>query len=344
MTTQPAIVSATVIHVRSRGRDHAARRTRGAAARRLKKTLERAYAKVPHYRRKFDAAGVKPAASESLADLARFPFTLKTDLRDNYPFGMFAVPRDEVLRLHASSGTTGRPTVVGYTQRRSRSVGRPDGALRWPASARGPATSSTTPMAMACSPAGSALHYGAERLGCTVVPLSGGGTERQVTLMQDFGATCSARRRPMRSTSPRSPRRMGVDIAQAAAALRRVRGRAVERSHAPRPRGAARHQGGGHLRPVGDHRAGRRLRMRRGAERPAWLGGPFPVRSHRSRQLQPLPMGEHRRTRHHDADQRSAADGALSHARHHPAVRRALRLRAHPSAASCGSPAATTTC
>jgi len=84
---------------------------------RLKKTLERAYARVPHFRKAFDAARVTADSVKSLDDLRRFPFTLKTDLRDNYPFGMFAVPREQVLRVHASSGTTGRPTVVGYTRR-----------------------------------------------------------------------------------------------------------------------------------------------------------------------------------------------------------------------------------
>src|SRR5450631_3897450 len=83
---------------------------------RLKTTLDLAYNKVPHYKKKFDAAGVKPSDLKALADLARFPFTVKVDLRDNYPFGLFAVPRDQLLRLHASSGTTGKPTVVGYTK------------------------------------------------------------------------------------------------------------------------------------------------------------------------------------------------------------------------------------
>src|SRR3974390_3125651 len=83
--------------------------------RRLKQVLQRAYAQVPHYRRKFDAAGTRPGDLKALPDIARFPFTLKTDLRDNYPFGLFAVPREKLLRLHASSGTTGKPTVVGYT-------------------------------------------------------------------------------------------------------------------------------------------------------------------------------------------------------------------------------------
>jgi phenylacetate-CoA ligase len=154
---------------------------------RLQRTLELAYAHVPHYRQKFDAAGVKPDDFKALADLVRFPFTLKTDLRDNYPFKMFAVPREQIRRLHASSGTTGKPTVVGYTK----------GDLdRW---------SDLMARSMACAGAlpgdivhnaygyglftgGLGAHYGAERLGCTVVPVSGGGTERQVTLIQDFGA------------------------------------------------------------------------------------------------------------------------------------------------------------
>lgn len=155
--------------------------------RRLKKTLETAYACVPHYKRRFDAAGVKPGDLKSLSDIARFPFTLKTDLRDNYPFGLFAVPRDQLIRLHASSGTTGKPTVVGYTQgdldlwsnlmaRSLACVGAQPGDIVHNAYGYGLFTG------------GLGAHYGAERLKCTVVPLSGGGTERQVTLMQDFGA------------------------------------------------------------------------------------------------------------------------------------------------------------
>src|SRR5476649_2581591 len=154
---------------------------------RLKTTVERAYNKVPHYKRKFDAAGVKPSDLKSLADLARFPFTVKTDLRDNYPFGMFAVPREQLLRVHASSGTTGKPTVVGYTKqdldtwadlmaRTLASAGARPGDIVHNAYGYGLFTG------------GLGAHYGAERLGCTVVPMSGGGTERQVALIQDFGA------------------------------------------------------------------------------------------------------------------------------------------------------------
>ena len=155
---------------------------------RLRQTLARAYECVAPIRRKFDAAGVAPAHLGCLADLAHFPFTLKTDLRDNYPFGLFAVPREQVLRLHASSGTTGKPTVVGYTKgdldlwadlmaRTLACVGARPGDIVHNAYGYGLFTG------------GLGFHGGAERLGCTVVPVSGGGTERQVALMQDFGAT-----------------------------------------------------------------------------------------------------------------------------------------------------------
>lgn len=156
--------------------------------RRLKKSLAYAYQKVPHITRKFEAAGVTPEALGSLADIAQFPFTEKADLRDTYPFGLFAVPRERVLRLHASSGTTGKPTVVGYT--------RADLDLWSDLMARTLACAGARPGDVVHNAYGYGLftgglgfHYGAERLGCTVVPMSGGGTERQVMLMRDFGAT-----------------------------------------------------------------------------------------------------------------------------------------------------------
>src|SRR5206468_3085766 len=153
----------------------------------LRRTLKDAYANVAHFRKKFDAANVKPDALKTLADIARFPFTEKSDLRDNYPFGMFAVPREKVLRVHASSGTTGKPTVVGYTQ---------SDLDTWAdLMARSLACAGARPGDIVHNAYGYGLftgglgaHYGAERLGCTVVPMSGGGTERQVTLLQDFGA------------------------------------------------------------------------------------------------------------------------------------------------------------
>ena len=152
---------------------------------RLRWTLRHAYDNVPHYRRAFDARGVHPDDLHSLEDLARFPFTTKSDLRDNYPFGMFAVPRQQVVRVHASSGTTGKPTVVGYTQRdidtwaglvaRSiRAAGGKPGDIVHVAYGYGLFTG------------GLGAHYGAERLGCTVIPMSGGQTEKQVQLIRDF--------------------------------------------------------------------------------------------------------------------------------------------------------------
>jgi phenylacetate-CoA ligase len=153
---------------------------------RLRATLQHAYENVPHYRRSFDDAGVHPDDCRELADLARFPTTSKDDLRENYPFGMFAVPREQVRRVHASSGTTGRPTVVGYTQRdldtwadlMARSIraagGRPGDVVH-------------VAYGYGLFTGGLGAHYGAERLGCTVVPVSGGMTPRQVQLITDFG-------------------------------------------------------------------------------------------------------------------------------------------------------------
>ena len=152
---------------------------------RLRDTLTRAYERVPHYTRAFDEAGVRPGDLDTLADLARFPFTTKADLRDNYPFGMFAVPLTEVNRVHASSGTTGKPTVVGYTAqdvdtwselmaRSIRAAGGRPGDVVHVAYGYGLFTG------------GLGAHYGAERLGCTVVPVSGGMTERQVQLIVDL--------------------------------------------------------------------------------------------------------------------------------------------------------------
>jgi phenylacetate-CoA ligase len=152
---------------------------------RLKTSLKRAYENVPHYRRSFDAAGVHPDDCRTLADLAKFPFTAKADLRDNYPFGMFAVPREQVTRVHASSGTTGKPTVVGYTA---------NDVSMWADVMARSMRASGARAGMICHIAygyglftgGLGAHYGAERLGCTVIPISGGMTERQVQLIQDF--------------------------------------------------------------------------------------------------------------------------------------------------------------
>jgi len=152
---------------------------------RLRWSVKHAYDNVPHYRKAFAAKGVQPGDLKSLEDLAHFPFTVKSDLRDNYPFGMFAVPREQVSRIHASSGTTGKPTVVGYTRkdidtwanvmaRSIRAAGGRAGDILHVAYGYGLFTG------------GLGAHYGAEKLGCTVVPMSGGQTEKQVQLIQDF--------------------------------------------------------------------------------------------------------------------------------------------------------------
>src|SRR5215471_11533123 len=152
---------------------------------RLQWTLKHAYDRVPHYRRKFDAAGVKPKDCKTLADLAKFPFTTKSDLRETYPFGMFAVPMDKIVRIHASSGTTGKPTVVGYTsgdiQTWSRLMAR---------SIRAAGGRHTDKIHVAYGyglfTGGLGSHYGGEYLGAAVIPASGGFTERQVQLINDF--------------------------------------------------------------------------------------------------------------------------------------------------------------
>lgn len=152
---------------------------------RLRWTLQHAYDNVLHYKRSFDAKGVHPSDLKQLSDLSKFPFTVKKDLRDNYPFGMFAVPREKVARIHASSGTTGKPTVVGYTlkdidtwadlvARSIRAAGGRAGDLIHIAYGYGLFTG------------GLGAHYGAERAGCTVIPMSGGQTEKQVQLIRDF--------------------------------------------------------------------------------------------------------------------------------------------------------------
>jgi len=144
---------------------------------RLRWTLGHAYDRVPHYRKAFDAAGVHPGDLKELADLARFPFTTKADLRANYPFGMFAVPMDDIVRVHASSGTTGKPTVVGYTRE---DIGTWSAVMARSIRAAGGRSTDIVHVAYGYGlfTGGLGAHYGAEALGATVVPVSGGMTER----------------------------------------------------------------------------------------------------------------------------------------------------------------------
>ena len=155
---------------------------------RLQQTVEKVYATVPFYRDSFAKLGIKPADIKSLADLQRLPFTLKQDMRDSYPYGLFAVPLEQIVRIHASSGTTGKPTVVGYTRRdidnwtelMARSfvaAGTHKGDIIHNAYGYGLFTG------------GLGAHYGAERVGASVIPMSGGNTKKQLMIMQDFGST-----------------------------------------------------------------------------------------------------------------------------------------------------------
>jgi len=168
-------------------------RLREVQLKRLKKMVERVFASVPHYRRVFQAAGVDPGDIRDLSDLAKLPFTVKQDFRDNYPFGLFAVPQNEVVRYHSSSGTTGKPTVVGYT--------RQDLATWAELMARSLVSAGTTRSSVVQNAYGYGLftgglgvHYGAELVGAAVIPISGGNTQRQIMIMQDFGTdilTCT---------------------------------------------------------------------------------------------------------------------------------------------------------
>lgn len=155
---------------------------------RLQATVNRVYANVPFYKQAFDAAGIKPEDIKSLADLRRLPFTTKQNMRDSYPYGLFAAPMEEIVRIHASSGTTGKPTVVGYTQkdietwselmaRSFMAAGAHKGDIIHNAYGYGLFTG------------GLGAHYGAEKLGASVIPISGGNTKRQIMIMQDFGST-----------------------------------------------------------------------------------------------------------------------------------------------------------
>ena len=152
---------------------------------RLKKTLRQAYERIPHYKKKFDAAGLHPADLKELSDLAKFPFTTKDDLRQNYPFGMFAVPMADIVRIHASSGTTGKPTVVGYTRG---DIDTWSSVMARSIRAAGGRSTDKAHIAYGYGlfTGGLGMHYGAEYLGAAVIPVSGGNTERQVQLIADF--------------------------------------------------------------------------------------------------------------------------------------------------------------
>jgi phenylacetate-CoA ligase len=155
---------------------------------RLQQVLERVYRNVPFYKQSFDSAGISPAAVKSLADLRYLPFTTKQDMRDSYPYGLFAAPMEEIVRIHASSGTTGKPTVVGYT---SRDISNWSDLMARSFVAAGAHRGDIIHNAYGYGlfTGGLGAHYGAERLGASVIPISGGNTRRQIMIMQDFGST-----------------------------------------------------------------------------------------------------------------------------------------------------------
>lgn len=155
---------------------------------RLKQTLERVYATVPFYQKSFKEAGLTPSDIHSLADLHKVPFTYKQDMRDNYPYGLFAVPLDQIVRIHASSGTTGKPTVVGYTKR---DIDTWSELMARSFAAAGATSSDVIHNAYGYGlfTGGLGAHYGAERLGASVIPMSGGNTQKQMMIMKDFGSS-----------------------------------------------------------------------------------------------------------------------------------------------------------
>ncbi len=164
---------------------------RALQSRKLQATVKKVYENVPFYKKAFDEKGVRPEDIKSVEDLKRLPFTLKTDLRDNYPFGLFAAPQEEICRVHASSGTTGKPTVVGYT---ARDISNWADLMARTFTFAGGSKNSVIQVAYGYGlfTGGLGAHYGAERLGAITVPVSGGNTKRQIMLMQDFGTTILA--------------------------------------------------------------------------------------------------------------------------------------------------------
>jgi len=184
---------------------------RALQSQRLRESVARVYETVPHYRAKLDAAGVKPADIRGLEDIGRLPFTTKDDLRETYPFGLFAAPMEEVVRLHASSGTTGKSTVVGYTRGDVRMwaevIAR---TLAAGGTHRGDAVQNSYGYGLFTG--GLGLHYGAELIGASVIPTSGGQTRRQVQIMQDFGSTVLCCTPSYALVIAEAGREMGVDF------------------------------------------------------------------------------------------------------------------------------------
>ena len=286
---------------------------------RLRETVGYAYASVANYRQAFDRAGVGPEDLTDLADLARFPLLTKADLRDNYPFGMFAVPRSDVVRIHASSGTTGKPTVVGYTagdvdvwaQLMARSIyaagGRP-GDVAHVAYGYGLFTG------------GLGAHYGAERLGCTVVPVSGGQTERQVTLIADFEPRVILVTPSYCLNLIDEMLRQGIDPASCSLQVGIFGAEPWTDELRSEIEARLGIDAGRHLWPVGGDGAGCGPGMRRDQGRPHPVGGPLLPRDHRPRQRRGAARRILRGAGADRAHQAGPAGGPLPHPRSDPAA------------------------
>ena len=254
--------------------------------RRLSVTLRRVYDAVPAMRAKFDQHGVHPDDFRALEDLKRFPFTAKSDLRANYPFGLLAVPKDQLARVHASSGTTGKPTVVGYTRndlsmwsdmvaRTIRAAGGRKGMMAHNAYGYGLFTG------------GLGYHYGAERLGCALVPISGGMTERQIQLINDFAPDILFSTPSYALCLVDEFRAQGLDPRRSSLKLGVFRRGALDQRDAQRTRRGVRHGRARQLWPVRSDRAWRRRRMRGDQGWAPHLGGSFLSRDRRSRRPAP---------------------------------------------------------
>ena len=287
---------------------------------RAQRTLQHAYANVPLYRQRFDAAGVKPGDFKALADIGALSVhARRADLRDNYPFGMFAVPREQVLRLHASSGTTGKPTVVGYT--------KGDLDLWSDLMARSLACAGARPGDIVHNAYGYGLftgglgaHYGAERLGCTVVPMSGGGTERQVTLLQDFGANVLCATPSYALNIAEVATGMGVDLRQ----VQRCGSACSAQSPGARRCGTSSDERLG-IKAVDIYGLSEIMAPASPAECLVARTGLHGWEDHflfeviDPETLEPRARRRRRRAGDHHAHQAGAADDPLSHARHHAA-------------------------
>src|SRR5271155_139319 len=282
---------------------------------------------VPFYKEKLAESKVTAESIRSLADLSRLPFTTKSDLRDHYPFGLLAVPMQEVIRLHASSGTTGRPTVVAYT--------RNDITLWSNLMARAYAAAGVTSNDIIHNAYGYGLftgglgfHYGAETIGATVLPISAGNTKRQLMLMRDFGSTVLCCTPSYSLLLAEAAREQGIDLRQLSLKVGLFGAEPWSERMAPRNRSSPRHHRAKCLRPLGSNRPRRFRGMHRQAG-PAHQRGSFHPRNHRSRHRATTTRWRTRRTSPNRPDKRSSAANPLPHPRAHQPNPRKMPLRTH---------------